>query len=53
MGDSLESLLAREAVRRVRHHPDFKQAWEQLQAEVPHTQILPYDALRRLLDGLD
>ena len=51
--DSTEALLAAEALRQVRSNPKFAAAWRQLQAEGQHAQILPYDAVRRLLDGLD
>ena len=53
MGASLEALLAAESLRRVRNHPDFSAAWRRLQDEGQHGQILPYEAVRRLLEGLN
>ncbi len=51
--DALDSLLAREALRQVRQHPDFEAAWKRLQADLPHSQILPVQQVRKLLDDLD
>ena len=51
--DALDSLLAREALGKIKQHPDFEAAWQQLQAGVPHSQILPVLQIRKLLEGLD
>jgi len=53
MRDSLDSLLARESLERVRRHPRFAEAWTRLQDEALHAQIPPYEKVRRLLDSLD
>lgn len=53
IGDALDALLAREALRAVRNHPDFEAQWLRLQAETAQAQIPPFDAVRRLLEGLN
>ena len=51
--DMLEATLNSEVLHRMRSKPGFQAAWKQLQNEVQHAQIQPFDAVRRLLDGLD
>lgn len=53
MKESLDALLASEAVRMVRDRPDFPARWARLQAEVEHLQILPFETVRRLVHGVD
>lgn len=52
-GDALEELLAREALNRVKGKAGFEAAWKRLQADLPRQQILPFNQIRRMLDGLD
>jgi LAO/AO transport system kinase len=53
MRDSLEAMLTREALERVRRHPQFAPAWAQLQDASLRAQIPPYEKVRQLLDALD
>ena len=51
--DSAEALLAAEALRSVRNHPQFSPLWQRLQADALHSQILPIEQIRLLLKRLD
>lgn len=51
--DSAEALLAAEALRQVRNHPQFPSLWERLQADALRSQILPTEQVRLLLKKLD
>ena len=53
MMESLDDLLEREALLQVRNHPQFPEAWQRLQDDLPRLQTLPFAQVRQLLEGLD
>ncbi len=51
--DMLHAMLHTEVLLRTQSQPGFSEAWSRLQKEVEHAQTPPFDAIRRLLDGLN
>jgi LAO/AO transport system kinase len=51
--DMLNAMLKTEVLLRTQNKPGFEAAWQRLQKEAEHQQTIPFDAIRRMLDGLN